>query len=210
MNEISRSIGQALRNWRIHARIQQATIAECLGVTQSQVSRWESGRDTPRPHNIDAIRRLIWGPEAEPARALRHFVEQSDQHLMLIDADLSTIARSRPLRAEPNVLDSFGWVIDPDANPACAPLWRRLATLLAEPGGAIGLNIVLPFEQDGRQWCASLAMTIYSLAGMRLCLAEPRFTRSDGLADMRLEETRIAETDTPRQRTTIWQRELAS
>src|SRR5690606_33894507 len=84
MHQHASDICRALRDWRIHARLGQAEIAECLGVTQSQVSRWESGRDLPRPHNVDAIRRLIWGADADPLQALTHFVEQSSQHLLLI------------------------------------------------------------------------------------------------------------------------------
>lgn len=36
-------IGMALRSFRIRSRINQAAIARTLGVSQSQVSRWEGG-----------------------------------------------------------------------------------------------------------------------------------------------------------------------
>lgn len=120
----------ALRNWRIRARLQQDAVARTLGVTQSQVSRWESGRDAPRPHNIEAIRRLIWGPEADPLIALRYFVEESHQNLLLMDANRTVIARSKPLKPSPGPLDRFGWVLDPVKNPAFAPAHSRFCELL--------------------------------------------------------------------------------
>lgn len=200
-------ICQALRKWRIAARLQQAAIAECLGVTQSQVSRWESGRDLPRPHNVEAIRRLIWGQDGEPIRALRHFVEQSGQHLLLIDARHGIIARSRPLRASPNPLDRFGWVLDPQRNPAFTPAWRRFLAILDQPGGVVGLTLTLPFRQDGEFWSVTLTKTIYSVAGMRVCLAEPRFARAHGLDDIRFEETRIGPDEIERRALTLWRQE---
>ena len=196
----------ALRNWRIRARLQQSAIAQCLGVTQSQVSRWESGRDIPRPHNVEAIRRLIWGQDAEPLQALRLFVEQSSQNLLLIDAHHTIIARSRPLSQSPNALDSFGWVLDPEANPAFAPVWRRFVDILDQPSGVVGLTITLPFRHQGQAWCANIHKTIYSVAGLRVCLTEPRFapaTPADG-TDIRFEEVRLSGDDTARHALTLW------
>ena len=198
-------ICRALRDWRIHARLGQAEIAECLGVTQSQVSRWESGRDLPRPHNVDAIRRLIWGADADPLQALTHFVEQSSQHLLMIDMHHAIIARSRPLRGTPNPLERFEWVLDPERNPAFAPAWRRFVAILEQPSGAVGLTVTLPFTQDGEPWCATLAMVVYSVAGMRICLAEPRFAPCERPGDIRFEETRIAADAPDRHRLTLWQ-----
>jgi len=196
----------ALRHWRIRARLRQAAVAECLGVTQGQVSRWESGRDVPRPHNVEAIRRLIWGPEADPLTALRLFVEQSGQHLLLIDSTHAIVARSVPLRASPGPLDRFGWVLDPEANPAVAPALRRFRQILEQPGGVVGLRIVLPFRHEGEAWCATIRKIIYSVAGTRICLAEPRFAPAapgDG-TEIRFEETRLSPDDRERHALTLW------
>ncbi|WIY51762.1 helix-turn-helix transcriptional regulator [Devosia sp. YIM 151766] len=205
MHQQASDIGRALRNWRIQGRLQQSAIAECLGVTQSQVSRWESGRDLPRPHNVEAIRRLIWGPDAEPLQGLRHFVEQSSQHLLLIDMHHTIIARSRTLRSGSELFDRFGWVLDPDRNPAFAPVWQRFVAILKQPSGTVGLTVTLPFMQQDEYWCATLAMIVYSVAGERLCLAEPHFARCDALGDIRFEEVRIAADQTQRQTLTLWQ-----
>lgn len=204
MHQPSSDICRALRNWRIHARLGQAAIAECLGVTQSQVSRWESGRDLPRPHNVEAIRRLIWGPEADPLLALSHFVEQSSQNLLLIDMHHAIIARSAALRTQPNPLDRFGWVLDPERNAGFAPAWRRFVAILEQPSGAVGLTITLPFAQDGEQWCLTLGMILYSIAGMRVCLAEPRFTPCENPGDIRFEEVHIAADQGQRHTLTLW------
>lgn len=196
----------ALRNWRIRARLQQAEVARSLGVTQSQVSRWESGRDTPRPHNIEAIRRLIWGPEADPLLALRHFVEQSHQNLLLLDAAQLVIACSRPLRQSPGPLDRFGWVTDPRKNPAYAPAHARFSELLARPSGVVSLKITIPFEQDGRAWCAIITKTIHTIAATRVCLVEPSFREATGLEgkEIRLEEVRLTPDEGERHSLTLW------
>ncbi len=204
MHQQSGDICRALRNWRIHARIGQAAIADCLGVTQSQVSRWESGRDHPRPHNVEAIRRLIWGPDADPLLALKHFVEHSDQNLLLIDMHHTIIARSIALRATPNQLDRFGWVLNPDRNASFAPAWRRFVSILEQPAGAVGVTVTLPFMQDGEHWSATLRMIVYSLAGIRVCLAEPSFTRCENLGDIRFEEVRIAADEAHQHSLTLW------
>jgi transcriptional regulator with XRE-family HTH domain len=194
----------ALRNWRIHARLQQSEIARSLGVTQSQVSRWESGRDIPRPHNVEAIRRLIWGPEADPLRALKHFVEHSTQHLMLIDMHHMIIARSLPLRTGSALFEQFGWVLDPHGNPAFAPAWKRFVAILDQPSGTVGLNVTLPFQHDGQDWLATLEMIVCTVGGMRVCLAEPSFAPVEGAEDIRFEATHIAADDTERQTITLW------
>lgn len=204
MPRYSNDICEALRLWRIRARLQQSAVAECLGVTQGQVSRWESGRDVPRPHNVEAIRRLVWGPEAEPLQALRHFVENSSQHLLLIDAHHAVVARSAPLRATPNPLDRFGWVLDPVANPAFAPAWRRFLAILEQPEGVVSITITLPFRHDGENWCATVTKTIYTLAGMRICLAEPRFGHGGTTTEIRFEETRLRADDSQRHALTLW------
>lgn len=200
----------ALRNWRIRARLQQDAVAKSLGVTQSQVSRWESGRDVPRPHNIEAIRRLIWGPEADPLVALRYFVEESHQNLLLIDATHAIIACSRPLKLSPGPLDRFGWVIDPQKNPAFAPAHARFCELLARPAGVVSLRITIPFVENGRDWCAIITKTIHTVVGTRLCLVEPSFREATGLEgkEIRLEEVRLTPDEGERHSLTLW-RQLA-
>lgn len=198
-------ICSALRAWRIRSRLRQDAIAKCLGVAQSQISRWESGRDLPRPHNIEAIRRLIWGPEADPLLALRHFVTNSTQHLLLFDASQAILARSIPYQASPNPLDRFGWVLDPLRNPAFGPARRRYLELLQSPGGVIGMSITLPFEHDGEAWSALLGNTIHSIAGVRVCLAELTFApAANEDRDVRIQEVRLDSLGDMRHSLKLW------
>lgn len=204
MQQTETDICKALRNWRIRSRLQQSAVAECLGVTQGQISRWESGRDVPRPHNIEAIRRLVWGQAAEPLQALRHFVENSQQMLLLIDAEHGIIARSQPLQVSPNIMDRFAWVLDPETNPAFAPAWRRLMTLLAQPDGVVGMTLTIPFMQDNQHWSVTLRNTIYSVYGLRVCLAEPWFSHCEGPGDIRFEEVHMGVDNDEHHRLTLW------
>lgn len=160
-----------LRAWRIRARLRQGAIAKCLGVAQSQVSRWESGQELPRPHNVEAIRRLVRGPEIDPLLALKHFVVHSSQHLLLLDDRLDIVARSLPFQASPNPLDRFGWVLDPERNPAFGPVRRRYRELLSDPVGVVGLTTSLPFLHEGTRWVANIGQTIHSIAGVRYASA---------------------------------------
>ncbi|MET3898546.1 transcriptional regulator with XRE-family HTH domain [Devosia sp. UYZn731] len=195
----------ALRAWRIRSRLRQDAIAKCLGVAQSQISRWESGRDLPRPHNIEAIRRLVWGPEADPLLALRHFVTNSTQHLLLLDDQQNILARSIPYQASPNPLDRFGWVLDPVRNPAFAPAHRRYLELLQSPGGVIGMSITLPFEHEGEAWSAVLGNTIHSIAGVRVCLAELIFGPAVSEdRDVRVQEVRLDSLGDTRRSIKLW------
>ena len=198
-------ICSTLRAWRIRSRLGQDAIAKCLGVAQSQISRWESGQDLPRPHNIEAIRRLIWGPDADPLLALRHFVTNSTQHLLLFDASQDILARSIPFQASPNPLDRFGWVLDPVRNPAFAPVQRRYRELLQNPAGVIGMSITLPFEHEGEAWAAILGNTIHSIAGIRVSLAELTFAPATSAdRDVRLQEVRLDSLGDTRHSLKLW------
>ena len=200
----------ALRAWRIAARLRQDAVARCLGVAQSQVSRWESGRDRPRPHNVEAIRRLIWGPEADPFTALRHFVANSTQNLLLLDAEHNVVAQARPFQTSPNLLDRFGWVLDPNRNPAFRPVHRRYREVMAHPNGVVGMSIMLPFLHEGAHWVAALGQTIHSAAGLRLCLAELTFSpEQERAAGVSFEEVRLGNDGATRNHLTLWRQPSA-
>jgi len=202
---ITDDLCSALRAWRIRSRLRQDAIAKCLGVAQSQISRWESGRDLPRPQNIEAIRRLIWGPEADPLLALRHFVSNSTQQLLLFDHEQKILARSLPYQASPNLLDRFGWVLDSAQNPAFGPVHERYKDLLQSPGGVIAMAIKLPFVHEGAAWVASLNTTIHSIAGVRVCLAELIFAPAvNDDIDVRVQEVRLDSLGDTRHSLTLW------
>ena len=54
-----RPIGRSLRAWRTLRRVKQSHAGELLGVSQTTVSRWETGVMAPTPDEQQAIRRLM-------------------------------------------------------------------------------------------------------------------------------------------------------
>ena len=70
-------LGRSLRGWRALRRVKQNHAAELLGVTQTTVSRWESGQLAPDPDGQRAIRRLLQArldsaADFQLARMVRH------------------------------------------------------------------------------------------------------------------------------------------
>ena len=165
----------ALRSYRIKARIKQELIARALGVAQSQISRWESGREIPRPHNIEAIRALLWGDTNNPLQSLMFFVRTSELPLVLVDNSGDLLACGLPFQHPGNPLEQFGWVFDEDRNPALAEVHRPYWDALADPRGIVGMELRIPFEHQGRAWQAVSRKTIYAVEGRGICLADIRF-----------------------------------
>jgi transcriptional regulator with XRE-family HTH domain len=58
------AIGELIRDVRREAGLSQTRLAAALGTTQSVVSRWERGHDTPRADTLAAIMRAC-GYEAD-------------------------------------------------------------------------------------------------------------------------------------------------
>lgn len=168
-------LGLELRRFRIKARINQQIIAKTLGVSQSQVSRWESGRDAPRAHNADAIEALVWGRPDPQLAALTQFVEISEANLALFNHAHELIAASKPLLAPGGPMQMFGWVLDPHTNPAFAPVFRQYMGLLQNPDGIVGLELKVPFLHEAENWCAHARKTIYPLNGQGVCVTELSF-----------------------------------
>jgi len=172
----------ALRAYRIRGRIRQQLVARALGVAQSQISRWESGRDLPRPHNIEAIKSLIWGTRTQ-LDSLVYFVRRSALPLALFDENLAVLASSQPFQRPDSDLARFNWVFDPARNPDLAAVRAQYRDILADPRGTIGLNLAVPFTHDKAGWQAGLRLTIQVVDGQPLSIAEIGFTlRSDETA----------------------------
>lgn len=54
-----RTLGSALRRWRVLHRVKQAHAAERLGVAQSTVSRWEAGLQGMSPQERRGVERIV-------------------------------------------------------------------------------------------------------------------------------------------------------
>lgn len=169
-------IAAALRTYRIRSRLNQDAIARTLGVSQSQISRWESGRDRPRAHNLDAIRALIWG-RTDPALAgLIHYVRGAQAPLALLDANLAIIAASPFLRMRGGPLSQFGWLFDAEINPVLPAMARRFQALArAEPV----ITLEIPFSHEARPWACHGRLTVNRIGLEPHAIAEMSFLRDE-------------------------------
>jgi transcriptional regulator with XRE-family HTH domain len=181
MTDDPREICAALRAYRIRGRIRQQMVARALGVAQSQISRWESGRDLPRPHNIEAIKALIRGETATQTQALIQFVRQSALPLALFDGEFRLLAAGLPYQHPRNALERFAWVLDPASNPAVVPIRKQYRANLTAPHNTAGLDIKVPFDHGGIAWLLRLRGTMQTADGRPVFIAEMHFSsRGDG------------------------------
>jgi len=94
----TRQIGRSLRLWRSLRRLKQEAVAGLLGVSQTTVSRWESGQVTPALHEQQALRTLL-GARLDSAAdfALARMVTGAGTPMHLIcDFSHRLLALSRP------------------------------------------------------------------------------------------------------------------
>lgn len=114
---IAASLRQGLRRWRTLHRVKQAHLAELLGVTQSTISRWESGtlhfedREARRIEGIIAARLT-----SSADTALRQLIEESARTIHLV-CDVS----HRLLACSASRASSFG---TPVSELLGRSLWR--------------------------------------------------------------------------------------
>ncbi|WP_297586369.1 helix-turn-helix transcriptional regulator [Roseibium sp.] len=79
------SLGPSLRRWRVLNRIKQEALARDLGVSQSRVSRWESGQMQPSgAHRLAITQLLRVRPETAADRALLDLVTQASSPVHLV------------------------------------------------------------------------------------------------------------------------------
>ena len=132
-------LGRALRTWRGLRRVKQDHAAELLGVSQTTVSRWENGRQTPAPEEQWAIRRLMQARlDGAAERELARLVTQSARPLHLIcDLTHRLLALSALREAEMKVgaAELLGRSFWPHASPGIVAAEAELAALgWFEPG----------------------------------------------------------------------------
>lgn len=120
------SLRQGLRRWRILHRVKQAHFAELLGVTQSTVSRWESGILSFERGEARRIEALVAARLTSSAdTALRQLIEESARTIHLV-CDVS----HRLLACSASRASSFGI---PSDELLGRSLWRfSTAELVAQ------------------------------------------------------------------------------
>lgn len=55
---VAKSLGEALKENRIHCQMTQEFVAETLGVSRQSVSKWENGSSDPNTSNLIALSKL--------------------------------------------------------------------------------------------------------------------------------------------------------
>ncbi|MTH96434.1 helix-turn-helix domain-containing protein [Roseibium sp. RKSG952] len=96
------ALGACLRRWRMLNRIKQDALARELGVSQSRISRWESGKAVPSGQDRLRVLRLLRAqPETAADQALLELVSQASTPVHLVcDLTHRLLALSRPRSVE--------------------------------------------------------------------------------------------------------------
>ncbi|MBQ8670508.1 MAG: helix-turn-helix transcriptional regulator, partial [Oscillospiraceae bacterium] len=58
-NDIKKTLGETLKEYRTNCKMTQEFVAESLGVTRQAVSKWESGVSDPSTSNLLALAKLF-------------------------------------------------------------------------------------------------------------------------------------------------------
>ncbi|GAB4513713.1 MAG: helix-turn-helix transcriptional regulator [Roseibium sp.] len=119
------SLGPSLRRWRVLNRVKQDALAREFGVSQSRISRWESGVSRPEGRHLQKIARLLSArPETAADRALLDLVNRSGAPVHLV-CDLShRLLAISPARARE-------WHA-PLSEFLGSPLWRFASEAIRE------------------------------------------------------------------------------
>ncbi len=96
------NLGPSLRRWRVLNRVKQEALAYELGVSQTRISRWESGKSQPDDSNRAKITRLLRArPESAADKALLDLVSRSAVPVHLVcDLTHRLLAMSVPRACE--------------------------------------------------------------------------------------------------------------
>ncbi len=94
-------IGGSLRRWRVLNKVKQSALAADLGVSQTTISRWESGALLPEKRHIGRIVDLLTARPASAAdSALLELVSTSAERVHLVCDVSHRLLAASPSRAE--------------------------------------------------------------------------------------------------------------
>ncbi|MEP4767650.1 MAG: helix-turn-helix transcriptional regulator [Roseibium sp.] len=117
LHPLENNLGPSLRRWRTLNRIKQTALASELGVSQSKISRWESGHSSPPYADSFKIRQLLRArPNSASDKSLLELVASSNIAVHLVCDLTHRLLAVSPKRAN-------DWHI-PLAELMNRPLWR--------------------------------------------------------------------------------------
>jgi len=94
-------IGGSLRRWRVLNKVKQSALAADIGVSQTTISRWESGALLPEKRHIGRIVDLLTARPASAAdSALLELVSTSAERVHLVCDVSHRLLAASPSRAE--------------------------------------------------------------------------------------------------------------
>jgi len=128
---LSSSLGPSLRRWRVLNRVKQEVLARDLGVSQTRISRWESGQARPGGRHLLKITQLLRArPETASDRALLDLVARSAAPVHLVcDLTHRLLAMSPAREAE--------WHL-PVSEFLNRPLWRFASNGIRQAEHSLG------------------------------------------------------------------------
>ncbi|WP_420336543.1 helix-turn-helix domain-containing protein [Roseibium sp.] len=173
---LASSLGPSLRRWRVLNRVKQQSLARDLGVSQSRISRWESGQAEPDALDRQRITQLLRArPETASDRALLDLVTQAATPVHLVCDLTHRLLAASPARTR-------DWRVSV-ADLIDTPLWRfasegiKVAENGLEDSGwfePLGPDIVYLTE---RAEFAELTIPESRIRISRLALSDGRFAR---------------------------------
>ncbi len=173
---LEKNIGPSLRRWRVLNRIKQQALAFELNVSQSKISRWESGRASPAPLDLRKILRLLEArPETAADKALLDLVTKASFPVHLVCDQTHRLLAVSPARAQ-------SWHV-PVSDLMERPLWRFASDGIRNAENSLGdhgwfepLGPDIVFETERAEF-DELTIPQSRIRISRLSLSDGRFVR---------------------------------
>lgn len=94
-------IGESLRRWRVLNKVKQSALASDIGVSQTTISRWESGALLPEKRHVGRLVDLLTArPASASDSALLELVSMSAEPVHLVCDVSHRLLAASPSRAE--------------------------------------------------------------------------------------------------------------
>jgi transcriptional regulator with XRE-family HTH domain len=130
---LAKNLGPSLRRWRVVNRVKQQALAAELEVSQSKISRWESGTSEPEGAELRRLLNLLEArPETAADRALQALVTQSSHPVHLVCDLTHRLLAASPERAR-------FWHV-PLSDLMDKPLWRFASDGIRSAEDTLGDN----------------------------------------------------------------------